>query len=48
MLQVVAKLWTLGGWWVMCPEISGCKLQASITLYQHQNKAKSSRLNCEY
>ena len=29
------------------PKISVCLLQASIGLYQQQNKAKLSRLNCE-
>jgi len=35
-----------GGWW-QAPKISMCIWQASITLYQHQNKAKSSGLNCD-
>jgi len=39
-------LWEVGGW--QAPKISACIWQASIGLYQQQNKAKSSRLNCEY
>jgi len=38
--------WEGGGW--QAPNISAYIWQASIGLYQHQNKAKSSRLNCEY
>jgi len=38
--------WEVGGW--QAPKISACIWQASIGLYQHQNKAKSSGLNCEY
>jgi len=47
MRPVGGKWWTLGGSWVMAPEISGCKWQASITLYPQQDEAKSSRLNGE-
>jgi len=36
----------VGGW--EAPMISACIWQASIGLYQRQNKAKSSRLNREY
>jgi len=45
MRQVGGQLWTLGGWWVMGPEISACIWQVSIGLYRRQSKAKSSRLN---
>jgi len=38
--------WEGGGW--QSPKISACMWQVSIRLYQHQSKAKSSRLNCEY
>jgi len=38
--------WESGGW--QAPKISACIWQASISLYQQQNEAKSSRLNCEY
>jgi len=34
--------WEVSGW--CAPEISGCKWQASIGLYERQNKPKSSRL----
>jgi len=36
--------WEGDGW--QAPKISTCIWQASIGLYQQQNKAKSSRLNC--
>jgi hypothetical protein len=48
MLQVGGKLWMLGGEWVARVEISACIWQVSIGLYQQQNKAKLSRLNCVY
>jgi len=35
--------WEVSGW--QAPKISACIWQVSIGLYQHQNKAKSSRLN---
>jgi len=38
--------WEVDGWQV--PKICACIWQVSIGLYQQQNKAKSSRLNCEY
>jgi len=38
--------WEGGGW--QAPKISTCIWQVSIGLYKLQNKAKSSRLNCEY
>jgi len=38
--------WEVGGW--QAPKISVCIRKASIGLYQRQNKAKSSGLNCEY
>jgi len=38
--------WEGGGW--QAPKISACIWQVSICLYQQQNKAKSSGLNCEY
>jgi len=47
MRPVGGKWWILRGSWVIAPEISGCKWQASITLYQQQGEAKSSRLNCD-
>jgi len=37
--------WEGGGW--QASKISACIWQASIGLYQQQNKAKSSRLNFE-
>jgi len=37
--------WDGGGW--QAPAISTYIWQVRISLYQHQNKAKSSRLNCE-
>jgi len=37
--------WEGGGW--QAPKISECIWQVNISLYQHQNKAKSSRLNCD-
>jgi len=37
--------WEVDGW--QAPKISACICQAIIGLYQQQNKAKSSRLNCD-
>jgi len=37
--------WEGGGW--QAPKISTCIWQGSIGLYQRQNKAKSSGLNCD-
>jgi len=37
--------WEVDGW--QAPKICACIWQVSISLYQQQYKAKSSRLNCD-